>query len=431
MSPRRSDRSTWRSRWAAAALNFRDVMVTLGLLPSSSFERSALGRTVGLGGERGSCAAPAPTCAPASPATRSCSPRAAASATAPLPRTYLVFRKPEALSMEQAASVLSVYVTAYYSMIHLARLREGQRVLIHSAMGGVGQAAIALARHAGAEIYATAGSESKREQLRELGVQAAFDSHSLDWYDELLAATAGEGVDVVLNSLAGRHIALCLEALRPGGWHCEIGKVDIYADNALSLSVFRKNLRFAAIDVDRLMNDDPYLTRELSQECLDLLDRGRGAAAADHHLPLPRLRRAAAPDDHRPAHRQAGPEGPVGHRRRAAAGRRPAPLPRSRGDLPGNRRLRRLRPPAAALSGHGRRTPHHPAGPRSAAPPQRRLAAQDQCPVVPLRRHRNRHRGRRRRRGSGRSALHRRPAAAPEGRVPPGRQPWTTACWPT
>ena len=78
----------------------------------------------------------------------------------------------------------------------------------------------------------------------------------------------------MLNSLAGRHIALCLEALRPGGWHCEIGKVDIYADNALSLSVFRKNLRFAAIDVDRLMNDDPYLTRELSQKCMDLLERG-------------------------------------------------------------------------------------------------------------------------------------------------------------
>ena len=176
--------------------------------------------------------------------------------------------------MEEAASVLSVYVTAYYSLTHLARLRKGQRVLIHSAMGGVGQAAIALAKHAGAEIYATAGSESKREQLLALGVRAAFDSHSYDWYDELMAATGGEGVDVVLNSLAGRHITLCLEALRPGGWHCEIGKVDIYSDNALSLSVFRKNLRFAAIDIDRMMSDDPMLAHELSQECMNLLEQG-------------------------------------------------------------------------------------------------------------------------------------------------------------
>ena len=176
--------------------------------------------------------------------------------------------------MDEAASVLSVYVTATYSLIHLARLRKGQRVLIHSAMGGVGQAAIALAKHVGAEIYATAGSDSKRDQLLALGVRGAFDSHSFDWYDNLMAATGGEGVDVVLNSLAGRHIDLCLQALRPGGWHCEIGKVDIYADNNLSLRIFRKNLRFAAIDVDRLMIDDPFLSRELSQTCLDLLDQG-------------------------------------------------------------------------------------------------------------------------------------------------------------
>ena len=176
--------------------------------------------------------------------------------------------------MEEAASVLSVYVTAYYALIHLARLRKGRRVLIHSAMGGVGQAAIALARHAGAEIYATAGTESKREQLRKLGVRAAFDSHRFDWYDGLMAATADEGVDAVLNSLAGRHVELCLRALRAGGWHCEIGKVDVFADSDIGLRVFRKNLRFAAIDVDRLMVDDPLLARRLSQKCLDLLDRG-------------------------------------------------------------------------------------------------------------------------------------------------------------
>ena len=258
---------------AAAALNFRDVMVTLGLLPSSSYERSALGRTVGMeaSGIVRRAGTAVDTCRAGDAVVFT---QGGCIANRAVVKDYLVFGKPAALSMEEAASVLSVYVTAYYSLVHLARLRKGQRVLIHSAMGGVGQAAIALARHAGAEIYATAGSDSKREQLRALGVRGAFDSHSFDWYDELLAATGGEGVDVVLNSLAGRHITLGLEALRPGGWHCEIGKVDIYADNALSLSVFRKNLRFAAIDVDRLMNDDPHLARELSQECLNLLEQG-------------------------------------------------------------------------------------------------------------------------------------------------------------
>ena len=258
---------------AAAALNFRDVMVTLGLLPALSYERSALGRTVGMeaSGVVRRVGAAVRTCGVGD---RVAFTHGGCIANRAVVKDYLVFVKPPSLSMEEAASVLSVYVTAYYSLVHLARLRKGQRVLIHSAMGGVGQAAIALAKHMGAEIYATAGSESKREQLLEMGVRAAFDSHSFDWYEGVMEATGGEGVDAVLNSLAGRHIALCLEALRPGGWHCEIGKVDIYADNSLSLSVFRKNLRFAAIDIDRLMNDDPELARELSQECMNLLDRG-------------------------------------------------------------------------------------------------------------------------------------------------------------
>ncbi|MCY3761466.1 MAG: SDR family NAD(P)-dependent oxidoreductase, partial [Gemmatimonadetes bacterium] len=257
---------------AAAALNFRDVMVTLGLLPALSYERSALGRSVGIEASG--------VVRRVGPAVRTCSVGDAVAFTQggcitnrAVVKDYLVFVKSPSLSMEEAASVLSVYVTAYYSLVYLARLRKGQSVLIHSAMGGVGQAAIALAKHAGAEIYATAGSEGKRQQLREMGVRAAFDSHSFDWFEGVMEATGGEGVDVVLNSLSGRHIALCLEALRPGGWHCEIGKVDIYADSALSLSVFRKNLRFAAIDIDRLMNDDPGLARELSQECMNLLDQ--------------------------------------------------------------------------------------------------------------------------------------------------------------
>ena len=258
---------------AAAALNFRDVMVTLGLLPAMAYERSALGREVGIEGSGvvrrigegvkrlavgDEVAVTAGGCI----------------GNRVVVNEHLAFLKPDRISMEEAASSLSVYVTAYYALIHLARLRKGQRVLIHSAMGGVGQAAIALAKHVGAEIYTTAGNESKREQLLAMGARGAFDSHSHRWYEDLMAATEGEGVDVVLNSLAGHHIALCLKALRPSGWHCEIGKVDIYTDNSLSMRVFRKNLRFAAIDVDRLMLDDPVLSHVLSQACLDLMAEG-------------------------------------------------------------------------------------------------------------------------------------------------------------
>ena len=257
----------------AAALNFRDLMVTLDLLPMQSYESSLLGREVGMeasgivrrvgsdvrhyrvGDEvvfmKGGCIA-----------------------NRIVVNEDVVFAKPAPLSLVEAAAVSSVYVTAYYALVHLARLGKGQRVLIHSAMGGVGQAAIGIAKYRGAEIYATAGNKSKRDRLRALGVRNTFDSRSYDWYDHLLEATGGEGVDVVLNSLSGRHIDLSLRALRPGGWHCEIGKVDIYADNTLSMRAFQKNLGFAGIDMDRLGMDDPKLLRHLFKTCLNLLERG-------------------------------------------------------------------------------------------------------------------------------------------------------------
>ena len=258
---------------AAVALNFRDVMVTMDMLPLVSYERSALGREVGMEGS-GTVVAAGDAVGGLRVGQRVMFLKGGCLGDRVVVEADAVFGVPDALTMEQSAGVLSVYLTAYHALIDLARLRAGQRVLVHSAMGGVGQAAIALARHAGATVYATAGTPDRRARLLDLGVAAAFDSHSYRWYDELLAATGGEGVDVVLNSLAGHHITLCLQALRPGGWHCEIGKVDIYADNTLGLAVFRKNLRFAAIDVDRLMNDDPAHARVLTQACLRLIEDG-------------------------------------------------------------------------------------------------------------------------------------------------------------
>ncbi len=258
---------------SAAALNFRDIMVTLGLLPALAFERSALGHEVGMEAS-GVVSRIGRDVQDLSVGDEVVFLKGGCIANRVVANQHLVFPKPDRLDMVQAASVLSVHVTAYYSLVHLARLRKGQRVLIHSAMGGVGQAAIALAKHADAQIYATAGSEERRERLLGMGARAAFDSHSHDWYEGLMEATGGKGVDVVLNSLAGRHVELCLRALRPGGWHCEIGKVDIYSDSTFGMRVFRRNLRFAAIDVDRLMIDDPVLSRQLCETCLDLLGKG-------------------------------------------------------------------------------------------------------------------------------------------------------------
>ena len=257
----------------AAGLNFRDVMVTLDRLPAASYERSALGREVGIeasgivrrvGSAVGTCRL----------GDEVIFLNGGCIANRVVVHQGVVFVKPRNMGIIDAAAGPTVDLTAYYALIHLGQLRKGERVLIHSGMGGVGRAAIALAKNVGAEIYATAGSADKRDRLLELGVKAAFDSHSFSWFEDLMRATDGEGVDVVLNALAGHHIALCLEALRPCGRHLEIGKVDIYADNTLGLRAFRKNLRFSAIDIDSLIIDDPFLARKLLQDCLNLYNDG-------------------------------------------------------------------------------------------------------------------------------------------------------------
>ena len=257
-----------------AALNFRDIMVALELLPRLAYERSMLGHEVGMEAS-GTVRRVGAGVKNVQIGDQVLFTQGGCIANRVIVDENHVFGKPECLSMAEAASVASVYVTAYYALVHLGRIKRGDRVLIHSAMGGVGQAAIQLAKNSGAQIYATAGSKPKRDQLLDQGVQAVFDSHSHDWYDELMQETSGDGVDIVLNSLSGHHVDLCLSALRPGGHHLEIGKVDIYADTTLGLRIFRKNLRFSAIDIDRLMCDDPALMRDISESCLELLGSGK------------------------------------------------------------------------------------------------------------------------------------------------------------
>ena len=125
----------------------------------------------------------------------------------------LVVKKPENISFAQAAGIPCVFLTAWYALVKLARLQKGERILIHAAAGGVGLAAIQIAKWIGAEIYATVGSEEKRRHLRSLGIKHIMHSRKLDFTREVLEQTNGEGVDVVLNSLAGPAIAAGLEAL--------------------------------------------------------------------------------------------------------------------------------------------------------------------------------------------------------------------------
>jgi acyl transferase domain-containing protein/acyl-CoA synthetase (AMP-forming)/AMP-acid ligase II/NADPH:quinone reductase-like Zn-dependent oxidoreductase/NAD(P)-dependent dehydrogenase (short-subunit alcohol dehydrogenase family)/acyl carrier protein len=175
----------------------------------------------------------------------------------------LVAPKPEQLTFEAAAALPIAYLTAYYSLHEQARLRRGEHVLIHSGAGGVGLAAVQVARWLGATVYATAGTAEKHEHLHALGVEHVFDSRSLAFADEVLAATGGKGVDVVLNSLTGEAIAKGLSVLRPSGRFVEIGKRDIYGHGSLRLWQLRHNASYMVVDLAALVVDRPDYVGDL------------------------------------------------------------------------------------------------------------------------------------------------------------------------
>jgi hypothetical protein len=150
-----------------------------------------------------------------------------------------------------------------------ANLRPGERVLIHSAAGGVGLASVHIARHIGAEIFTTAGNEEKRDYLRNLGIQHVMDSRSLRFVDEVKSQTRGEGVDVVVNSLGGEFIASGLSVLRRYGRFLELGKRDIFKGTQLNLQHFEKHLSFMAIDVGPDLPDFASLWRDVVQQFHD------------------------------------------------------------------------------------------------------------------------------------------------------------------
>ncbi|MGA8528329.1 MAG: SDR family NAD(P)-dependent oxidoreductase, partial [Acidobacteriaceae bacterium] len=160
-----------------------------------------------------------------------------------------VLHKPAMLSFEEAATTPIAFLTAYYALVELAHVRAGEWVLIHAAAGGVGLAAIEVAKEAGARIIATVGSPEKEQFVRALGVSHVFTSRSADFAAGVMGATGGRGVDVVLNSLSGELIDHGLEVLAPYGQFVELGKRDVYEDRQVGMRVFRKNISFHVVDL--------------------------------------------------------------------------------------------------------------------------------------------------------------------------------------
>ena len=193
---------------------------------------------------------------------------------------------PAGLSDGHAAAATTAYATAYHGLCELAHLSAGEKVLIHSATGGVGQAAIAVARAAGAEIFATAGSVTRRQSLRDMGIEHVYDSRSLEFAALIREDTQGYGVDVVLNSVTGAAQRESLELLSFSGRFVEIGKRDIYGDTRLGLLPFRRNLTFYAVDLGLLAESRPDRFRELLTAVYRLVADGSLPPPSCTHYPL-------------------------------------------------------------------------------------------------------------------------------------------------
>lgn len=201
----------------------------------------------------------------------------------------LIAPVPSPLTMAEAACIPTVYVTAYYALLYLGRLTQGESVLIHSAAGGVGIAAIRIAQIFGARIFATAGSPERREVVSQMGVEAVFDSRSLNFHDEVKKATNGKGVDLVLNSLTGPMLTQSIACLAPFGRFLEIGKVDIYQNMRLGLEKFGQNCSFFAIDIDRLAGQKPTLYRRMLQAVCQLFENGQLQGPTVTKFPISKL----------------------------------------------------------------------------------------------------------------------------------------------
>ena len=258
---------------SAVGLNFRDVMYAMGLLSDEAVENGFAGPTIGMELSGYVTRVGSDVCDfKKGDAVLGFAPAAYASAV----RTSAsaLTHKPDHFSFEAAATIPATFFTAYYALCVLANLRAGERILIHGGAGGVGLAAIQIAQHIGAEIFATAGSDEKREVLRLLGVQHVLDSRSLVFADQIMTLTGGEGVDVVLNSLAGEAMMRSVGTLRPFGRFLELGKRDFYENSRLGLRPFRNNISYFGIDADQLMQARPDLTCRVFAEVMQLLQQG-------------------------------------------------------------------------------------------------------------------------------------------------------------
>lgn len=253
----------------AAGMNFRDVLKALALYPAETADARIFGDEVA-----GEVIAVGVGVTHLAVGDKAFGLAVFGLATHTLARAADVRKMPDNLSYEEAATLPVVFMTAWYALRNVARMKAGESILVHAGAGGVGMAAIQIAHHLGADVIASAGSPTKRALLKTLGVKHVIDSRRGDFAESVMELTNGRGVDVVLNALAAEAIPMGLSCLAESGRFLEIGKRDIYMNSRIPLWGLRRNSSFHVIAMDAIFAGDEDQTRNLLAQIAGLVDQG-------------------------------------------------------------------------------------------------------------------------------------------------------------
>jgi NADPH:quinone reductase-like Zn-dependent oxidoreductase/NAD(P)-dependent dehydrogenase (short-subunit alcohol dehydrogenase family)/aryl carrier-like protein len=208
----------------------------------------------------------------------------------------LVYKVPAGFSLHETVAIWNPAMTAYHSLINVARLKPKDKVLIHSGSGSTGQMAIAIAKWIGAEVFTTVGFDHKKELLKErfnIPDDHIFYSRSPAFAKGIKRVTQGYGVDVVLNSLSGDLLRASWDCIAPFGRFVEIGKADIVANASLPMSCFAKNVSFSGVDLFHMLKTDIELITQLGADVTQLMVEGHITGPKPLHLyPMSQVEKA-------------------------------------------------------------------------------------------------------------------------------------------
>lgn len=252
----------------AVGLNFKDLLVAMGEIDQPGFGHEAAGIVVAVGSTVSGLKAGDRVMCLGDPSSG----RMGTLRTRVRTHSGLAVKIPDALSFDIAAGMPIIYSTVIYSLGHIARLRAGEKILIHAAAGGVGQAAIQYAQVKGAEIFVTLSSIEKKQFIIDnfnIPEDHIFSSRDLT-FSSGIKRIAPAGVDVVLNSLSGEALRQSWACIAPFGRFVEIGKLDFQNGSKLDMTPFLHNVTFSGVDLNALAEERPEICQEILREVMQL-----------------------------------------------------------------------------------------------------------------------------------------------------------------